>query len=842
MASARPLNKATRLGIIALLLLLALWTPRATTPASEASPPALTITEFMAANTSTLADRDGDYPDWIEIHNRETTPADLDGWYLTDDDNDLAKWPFPVTTLAGNGYLVVFASGKNRASPGAELHTNFRLKSDGEYLALVQPDGRTIAWEYAPPRAPGSLPQSGDTFYSRVGSMLRRRGVMPAYPPQLRDVSYGLDAAWRARYLLSPSPGTANGSDPIDQGPIFSQVSHTPLLPTSSESIWVTAAFRTPLVPLDAVTLNYRVMYEDTVSVPMFDDGAHGDGLEGDGVYGAEIPSTLHEPGQMVRYYVTANNQANHASRWPLFHDPIDSPRYLGTVISDPEVSSPLPILHWFVQDTVTVREIMGARAQVFYDGIFYDNVFVRSRGYSSRSGWSKKSFKIEFNTGHPFQFSPDHEPVQEFNLNNTFSDKAYIRQSLAWETYRDAGAPHSICFLVRVQQNAAFHSVAVFTEHSDERYLERQGLDSNGALYKMFNGADSSTVGVEKKTRRNEGHSDLQALLDGVRLTGAERTRYIFDHLDVPAAVNYLAVTAVLHDVDCDRKNYFLYRDTEGTGEWAFLPWDKDLTFGRSFIGTVLNDEIWANHYPQSDPFSLARNDIISALYDTPAIREMYLRRLRTIMDAFLQPPGTPAGELYYETRIDELVVQIQPDVALDAQKWPFDWGDAQTLAQAIDILQHDYLAARRIYLYETLSIHNGGVIPDAQPVTATVVFGSDIDFDPSSGGQDTEYLTLVNRNGDAVDISGWTISGDVQYTFRPGVVIPADSTLYVSPDVAAFRSRATGPAGGQGLFMQGPYLGRLPNLSGILKLSRPDGTLVDARGYLDVARVLGR
>ena len=132
--------------------------------------------------------------------------------------------------------------------------------------------------------------------------------------------------------------------------------------------------------------------------------------------------------------------------------------------------------------------------------------------------------------------------------------------------------------------------------------------------------------------------------------------------------------------------------------------------------------------------------------------------------------------------------------------------------------------------------------MIPDAQSDTATVAFGSDLEFDPPSGDQDTEYLTLVNRNSDAVDISGWTISGDVRYTFRPGVVIPADGTLYVSPDVAAFRSRATGPTGGQGLFVQGPYLGRLPNRSGILKLSRPDGTLVDAKGYLDVARVLGR
>jgi hypothetical protein len=830
------------LGLTLLFILLVLRSPHVAMSTVDEPQPTQVITEFMAANTSTLADRDGDYPDWIEIHNQETTPIDLGGWYLTDDDNDLTKWQFPSTVLAADGYLVVFASGKDRAVSGSELHTSFRLISDGEYLALVKPDGRTISWEYAPGHASESLSQSEDTFYARVGTLMRRRGIAPVYPPQFADVSYGLDSALRARYYLVPTPGTANGSDAADQGPILSDVSHTPPRPAVDDPIIVTAAVEASSAPIGVVTLHYRIMYEDTVSVPMFDDGAHNDGSAEDGVYGATIPSSAHRAGEMVRYYVTAADQANHTSRWPLFHDPVDSPRYLGTVTADPSVHSALPILYWFVQDIANARELQGARAQVFYDGVFYDNVFVRSRGYSSRSGWPKKSFKFEFNTGHPFRFSPEHEPVQEFNLNNTYSDKAYVRQSLAWETYRDAGVPYSICFLVRVEQNGAFHSVAVWTEHSDKRYLERQGLDPNGALYKMFNGADSATSQVEKKMPRDQDHSDLQALLDNIHLSGEVRTSYLFENVNIPAVVNYLAVTAVIHDIDCDRKNYFLYRDAEGTGEWTFLPWDKDLTFGRNFDGHVLNDKIWADLYPQSYPFSLARNDIISALYDTPAIREMYLRRLRTIMDTFLQPPGTPVDELYYERRIDELVAQIQPDVTLDRAKWPFEWGSAQTFAQAIGILKHDYLAARRVYLYETLSSGTGGIIPGAQPVTATVEFGNAIEFDPLSGDQHSEYFTLVNRNSYAVDVSGWTIAGDVRYTLQPGVVIPAGGTLYVSPDVVAFRSRAVSPTGREGRFVQGDYRGRLSNRWGILKLHNANGVLVDTKAFYDLAGLFGR
>ena len=121
------------------------------------------INEFMADNAHTLRDKDGAYSDWIEIHNGGASPVNLAGWFLTDDSGNLTKWQFPSTTLAANGYLVVFASGKNLAAPGQELHTNFKMDADGEYLALVQPAPTyTIATEFR-----------------------------PKFPSQAEDVSYG---------------------------------------------------------------------------------------------------------------------------------------------------------------------------------------------------------------------------------------------------------------------------------------------------------------------------------------------------------------------------------------------------------------------------------------------------------------------------------------------------------------------------------------------------------------------------------------------------------------------------------------------------------------------------
>ena len=114
----------------------------------------LVISEVLASNDNDLRDEDRNRTDWIEVLNRGAEPVNLDGWFLTDDAQDLSKWRFPQVELQPNQRLVVFASDKDRAQSGAELHTNFRLSAAGDYLALVEPDGSTVAFQFAPEYPP----------------------------------------------------------------------------------------------------------------------------------------------------------------------------------------------------------------------------------------------------------------------------------------------------------------------------------------------------------------------------------------------------------------------------------------------------------------------------------------------------------------------------------------------------------------------------------------------------------------------------------------------------------------------------------------------------------------
>ena len=108
------------------------------------------ITEFMADNKTTIADENGDFSDWIEIHNPTSAAIPLLNWALTDKSNNLVQWKFPAVNLLPGEFLVVWASGKNRRVVGSPLHTNFSLSKDGEYLALVRPDGTTVQQAFAP--------------------------------------------------------------------------------------------------------------------------------------------------------------------------------------------------------------------------------------------------------------------------------------------------------------------------------------------------------------------------------------------------------------------------------------------------------------------------------------------------------------------------------------------------------------------------------------------------------------------------------------------------------------------------------------------------------------------
>ncbi|MHC4518361.1 MAG: chitobiase/beta-hexosaminidase C-terminal domain-containing protein, partial [Planctomycetota bacterium] len=110
--------------------------------ATKAARPAIVINELMASNTESAKDPQGQYEDWIELHNTGDAPIDIGGMHLTDDLNDPTRWRIPAgTTIDALGYALIWAD-KDILDEG--LHAAFSLRTTGEDLALFDADGLTI--------------------------------------------------------------------------------------------------------------------------------------------------------------------------------------------------------------------------------------------------------------------------------------------------------------------------------------------------------------------------------------------------------------------------------------------------------------------------------------------------------------------------------------------------------------------------------------------------------------------------------------------------------------------------------------------------------------------------
>lgn len=109
--------------------------------APRAKEVAVVINELMAANTQSITDPQGDYEDWLELHNITDEVVNLAGMYLTDKADNLKKWEFPEgTTIPARGYIIVWLDEDGKATEG--LHANFKLSRNGETVMLVDTDAR----------------------------------------------------------------------------------------------------------------------------------------------------------------------------------------------------------------------------------------------------------------------------------------------------------------------------------------------------------------------------------------------------------------------------------------------------------------------------------------------------------------------------------------------------------------------------------------------------------------------------------------------------------------------------------------------------------------------------
>jgi hypothetical protein len=622
-----------------------------------------------------------------------------------------------------------------------------------------------------------------------------------------------------AGYLATPTPGAANSSV-FDLGPMIEEVTASPESPTENQAIAITAQVQPFMAPVDtsSVRLVYRVMYGDDVELAMRDDGIGADAIAGDGIYSAQIPESSYNAGEMVRWYVLADDVDGVTSRGPRFINPLDSPEYHGTVIADPSITTELPVIHWFVEDPAAAATTDGTRASLFMNGQFYDNIRVDIHGQSTRGhDFPKKSHNFDANQGLKFEVIPGVGRVSDFNLLTNYADKSYARNTLAYELVELAGSPSHYAFSAIVHRNGSFYGVYDLVEDGDEEHLERIGLDPNGALYKINNPLNSTTSGVDKKSRKHEDRNDLQEVVSTSSLSTSQALDWAYDNLNIASWVNYLAVQTLIANSDFGHKNFYLYRDSENTQLWTIMPWDLDLSFGHRYstVDGYFNDNIVGTGGLYS-----GGNHLIDRLRSDPTFDAMYLQRLRTLLDEFYGAAEEPIESGYLYQRFDELTAEIGAEASLDRSLWGFHSNFSEEYpADAVERIKDEFVSVRKAHL------NNHASMPSAQASDPELAFG-DVEISAEGSSLQQDFFAIVNNESNAIDISGWTISGAVNHTFSGGTVIPAGGAYYVAADVREFTLREEGPSGGQQLLIQGNYHRDASNSSNYLSLRDKEGS----------------
>ena len=839
----------------------------------------LRITE-ICPKTAEVYDANGLESGWVELYNDGDEPVDLADYELQR--FNLGKKVgaekysrLPAQSVAPGGRFVVYTSdeypnSEDEGGDGATVATYgngyvvapFKVNPKKFPLVRLLKGDEVLQTEYIPvDLTPG---------YSYCNRVIMPNATKGAANDLTGAIPYGPNAG--------PLFGIKHSLSVFDPLP----------RPRSGAAYEVKLPVNNYLGPaIESVTLHYQSGFatnaEKSVSMEKGQNDSKGAGQW----WTATIPAEdIPAPGQMLRYYVTIK-EAGNAAEWrsPSFLNPDDGFQYFGTVVEKPELDDPkLQTFHLFADgDNIAQMDVdadkqdkskvpYNARCEIFdvQTGHFYDNVRIDLRGNTSGT-FRKKSHGLRFAKCHELvctnPFDGSKIETRKTSFIAEYCDPAYIRQSLAFYLFREAGCLVPFDYPVRLNLNGAFFQLAFHSDRFSDKLIEdHYELDKKGYGYKN-SGCLTPTlknwVQCEKKTPDDGDETSAQAmaplkewttyfgssLVNGVD-DQPSVSRAVVETFDLPAWINYLAAARITMECDDSWANLSTYWDKRGTGTWMPLGYDMNQSLGHIYYGQwggakIVPGEVSANPYACEDLHKAhplfggmrvlcyfsngnrshpgSENYALEAIWQSTKFRRLYLRRLRSLMDRQLCAPGTPKEETPFWRDYVVAVTNATHDcAALDYEKWrahesnlpagssgtfwtktgTYCWSGKLTHDEGIADLWDNYIEPRRRHLFETHSVHNtekgigyaqnlSAGIPDAQLSAASLVGCL------SLVGQTADELILFNNCDEAIDLSGWTLSGGVMGTLPAGTVVDAKDTITLVRDRKSWIAANRGDLG---------------------------------------------
>lgn len=717
--------------------------------------------------------------EFIELYNKTSNTVDVSGWCFTEG----ISFCFPAdSSISGLSYVVL--------SPSAvDTLILYQVNTVGTYSGNLSNGGETLTLNDDQDNPIATLSYTDEDPWP----------VSPdGYGPSMELIDPSLDSALSESWAASngpPTPGRVNSVYNQDQAPLLTDLSElTDIEASDSPTVTVSAPDST------SVNLYYKFDFENEVTVIMNDSGTGADITSGDGVWSAIIPP--HTAGSLVRYRVEASNELA-TSRLPDFNDV--AMNYEGYAVKDPTQTSDLPIIQWFMKDEDFddlmqnhVFDDTYLECVIVYGDQFFDNSEVKIKGELSLT-FPKKSFKFKLPKTHKIDIPGQTDrPISEFHMNAEWLDQTRARTLTAWQVAKEIGIETPSFFSTRLLRNNQHHGLFLFFEKYETEYQEEKSLD-DGLFVEDFSEKVTDAGSLQDM---EDWRSDMLATRT------PQKREYVLEEHDIPNFINFMAFQALINNSDWySDNNLFTYKDINGDNRWRLLPYDLDITLVNADSLIAITPYFTSYYYTIEQHFQT------TPLYDELDLREMYFRRLRTLVDQYF---SNDQLKNKYLQNVAFLATETEEDIV----KWPTQVTNESGTLYTSDNSSNIYSIDKHKQNL-TVRFVNDRAIPASQVSQPNI----EIEEVYSNSSGTNQYIKLTNNNNYAVDISNWSLI-EADYTFKPGSVIPSNSSIYINRDDIVFKDQTNNT------IVLGT-LGQDIPLNGFMTLLRDDNSVVDSVNY---------
>ncbi len=587
------------------------------------------INEFSAANYSAHTDNFNEYEDWIELYNTSNTTFNLSGYHLSDRSTNTDKWTFPSgTTIAPNGFLLVYASGRN-VKNGAFFHTNFKITQNRnkEDIVFANPNGVIEDIHEI------DITNQENHSWGRLSDGANEWGVMIIPTPGFPNID--VRTGYTAPPVISPAAGfyedtvaiTITSADP-DAEIRYTLNGETP----TRNSILYTEPFNID----ETSVLKARAFKDDTSFLPSFID--------------------------FHTYFINSSHTMKVVS---ISGDEVSDLMY-GEFI-EPQGSFEL-----FDDDGMRVSDATGEFNKHGNDSWFYNQ---RGIDYITRDQFG-------------YDYAVKNELFDMFNTTNRDRFQRLILKAAANDNYpfesggayiRDAYI-HTLSQLANLELDERTYEPCVM--YVNGRYWGvyeiREKVDDHDYTDFYYDQGENDIDFIKTWGGSWEEYGSwddwyaLRAYIDNFDLTEPNAYAYVEQRLEVMSLIDYIILHS--HNVSADWLNWNTAwwrgrNPNGGATKWRYILWDEDATFGHYINYSDIPDQ-GANADPCnpeeiSDVVDFEGHiDLFSSLYDNAEFRALYINRYADLNNTYFSCD-------FMIPLLDSMINRIEPEMPRQLERW---------------------------------------------------------------------------------------------------------------------------------------------------------------------------